>query len=318
MAGDELGWDDLPDELPLSSASEYLSLSDEEAGGVPDPMVDEVGERAPPEGIAGHPPLAAPHRHVGNAGPEVSIRLEPGAAASLPPKRPHGGRPPKRGPTLQPSSSIVPVGGEVNDGAGAAQVSEEPHAREEDNAAIVRAWHGRGMAPSDHRAAALIQHGARGIHEFRSELGFSVVPCDIAATIGALVDSCCSDVDLREDEVCTFLENMLGGDGMPVGSVEAMSMAMGLDRDKVMPFAHRAASSLTTLSRARWSQAQQQMLAAVPRDYLVHVVECVQYDETPMRTRLLGFSGRRRQTAPGDRPLMRSSRLQKPLKSCAP
>ena len=52
----------------------------------------------------------------------------------------------------------------------------------------------------------------------------------------------------------------------------------------------KVAAALCIMSSARLARIESQLLRAVPRRQLVHYVEAVQYDETPMKTRLPGMS----------------------------
>ena len=283
---------DLPDELPLSD-EELLGDEDEEmppAHGEPpraDPPRRVEPVVAPP---APQPPAGGPERQpLPDELPVTGFSLAAGRGRGRGGQGRGRGRPKKaalagRG-VLHP-----PCGAEGSARLATCLVVGPTSARgAEEGEAKAKAplWFDAGAPDADLRRSALVPHDSSGLGPPIVESGFAVKPKDTEALLAALALQA-RGAEAPEEDVakvmCCFL-----GEGRPlVTSLDATSVMLGIERHKLRSVITRCASALATLSHMfRW-KLEFSLLNSMRRSDLCHYAEFVQYDETPLPTRVVG------------------------------
>ena len=298
MADDRVSeGDDLPDELPLSDGGgsgsplpSELPLSDDDMSALGPPLGGE--EAGGTSGEVGHWPDSEAHPNVEEAAQQgwdtSQVALVQPRRAQW--RRGRGKRPrgtdlvalaPSRRPTSPNAQS-----------AGCAQASEDVQGAVALGLAdVCGAWETDAV----HRGNAqrLVARASQGTTaEWPPQIldGFATVGADVHTLVAAAVLALSSGT--IANDVAKVADYLLM-DRPPAGitSVEALSCIVGVPRKGLANLVKRLAAVLWCLSRARLIRLESQLLDTTVRSQLVHYVEAVQYDETPLAARVLGTPG---------------------------
>ena len=117
--------------------------------------------------------------------------------------------------------------------------------------------------------------------------GFAVPPDDLEALAAGLIDHTLRDLDASGD-ISEFGNYALHNQACALASLESMSAATGIDRKILPAMAHRFAASLMMLGHIRLKRMEEVAMTSLERSRLVHYVEAVQYDETPLFCKVVG------------------------------
>lgn len=149
-------------------------------------------------------------------------------------------------------------------------------------------WLGPSATLEGASRQAKIPHGVSGIGQPRPIAGFTPELPDTpaVAAVAALRDQ--GTQDEWDEDVSKIVRFCMGEQRPPVVSLEALSLLLLVDRKRVPSLFYRCAAALTMLCHARQKRLELAIVDALPRSALVHYIECVQYDETELRTRIVG------------------------------
>jgi len=117
--------------------------------------------------------------------------------------------------------------------------------------------------------------------------GFAKPPQDTTTVVAALLAQA-TQRQGADEEVARVSEFFLANNACALSSAQTLSAALNVDRRTLRSVAHGCAATVCCLQHARLNMLEVKLAQGLPRAYLVHYVEAVQYDETPMRTRIVG------------------------------
>ena len=281
----------LPDELPLSDEEPQPDLPDE----LPVDMHETQAPSAEPAlfNVAEGPP-GLPHAVGRRPGTRARGKGQQDLATvtltPAPRGKGHGrgrGRRAKVGPQLCPpvAAQPPPTAGETTpDGL---QTSSGSGGGAAGRRASVAGWLHGGLAVDNATERATIGHSLATLRYGVVQQGFASPLTDSESLVAALVAQLQSgrDADERVERVAhVFLSNR----ACALSSMEALSAALGVHRKTLGALAHRCAAGLGMLAHARWGRLEAALVNSLPRAALVHYVEAVQYDETPLWCRVVG------------------------------
>ena len=276
----------LPDELPMW----LLAPTEADSAGVGDLAIAELEASA---GVVDLPvPMAepptdepgAPSSRGDASGQLPEARLVPRVPARAGRGRGRG-RKRSSGPSLVPQSAQPQPAPEQHVALQNAQGSSDPTIEDADSRV---AWCGPEFRVEDARAQATVEHQPElGLGRPAYVGGFAMPPKGASAVAAAAALGSLGEHTV-EDDVARVARLFLTGSPTICVSVSALSVVLGVDRQKLPSLLDRLASAMCLLSHARASRIEAALLAKLPRGALAHCIESVQYDETPLTTRLLG------------------------------
>ena len=279
----------MPSELPLSQPA---------AGGGESPLpsdldIDSVGaqELDDDAGVAAgadDQDVPAPRRQpdasaTANA---LELRLVPAPQRNAPRGRGRG-RPRNQPLRLVAIGDGSPRGAE--DGA-----SRAAQAQAAASAAVVQpnrsmAW-GAHLGTRSARDVAKVQHSAEGLGPPTVFDSFAALPADSNALMAAIVAREAQGDGLGDHDVMRVTNFFMSGVPCALAPVAAISAIVNVERVRLQQLARRCAAALVGLTHARLNRLETCLAQQIPRACLLYYVEGVQYDETPLKTRVIGDS----------------------------
>ena len=285
---DDIG-SSLPDSLPLPPSpgttpipDEIILPGDSPAG----PMLLEPGDTGIPEAVAPAMPSHTVRSEIAEAAQTISFELVPSRKRQRSPGRGRGrGRPRASGICLVPpeppeaSAIVVPPyheGSLLPTGWGGAGQPD-----------TLAQWAPLGSDIAQPLAVPKVPKGQADLGQPQILMGFARAYSDTSAVVSSLCATLQQGDHMETDEVA-LVRYILADKSVPLAPVDSLACAAGIPPWKFQPMLHKAAAILTALSSARVAQLEAKLLQYVPRSKLLHYVEGVQYDETPMKTRVRG------------------------------
>ena len=279
----------LPDEIPLSEPSEGQASPDEIPLGV-----DAVGQEAAAAPSFGAVAAALGAGSVGASQAKAFVQPAAMGPVQLVPdskaKRSGGrgrGRPRSEGPRLVPGFPAQGI-------SSAASMVAAGLRQDASNAGEPRAdlgagqWLTASLTAENARALAKVPHGQReGLGHPQVLHGFARPPADMEAVAAAAVAHF-SDSGQPDEEVQKVVSFFLEGKASAMTSMESLAARLNVARKQLPVLTHRAGSALCLMEQMRSHQLELRLVSSLPRAALVHYIEAVQYDETPLRTRIVG------------------------------
>ena len=196
--------------------------------------------------------------------------------------RPHRSRPALLATGLgQESPSLAPSAVAVAAASDLAFAVQRPQLN-------ARFWFGEVVRHDVAERRATIPHGGFKFGQPQSSNGFTSPLQNTGAVVAALVAARASSSQSLDNDVTRLVNFYLEEQVAVALPMTAMSMITRVDRKRLLPLTFRAATAMFMLQRAVVSTFEDLVCQGLRRDDLVHYVEAVQYDETPMPTRLLG------------------------------
>ena len=121
--------------------------------------------------------------------------------------------------------------------------------------------------------------------------GFALAPTDMGATVGALMSFADSGDIVVQENLHRISEFLFSDTATTLASTRALAARLRVSRFTLPAFVHRLAAATDHLERARALSIETKLVVGLPRAMLIHYVESAQYDETPLRTRVVGDRG---------------------------
>lgn len=290
MASEGTGSDgelDMPDELPLSDASEAASLPSEipmESGSEGD-----GGTEKPTECI---PELQKQIVYLGprsDRAPSAASADADFALVRAPATKPKGrpkGRPRKAGPRLV--SDALAETSEAR--SGTLSIFDDGPCLGQGPLRLsttLSSWMS-DQAPLQ-GAAELAKVELDGVPEGRGQVqgGFVSPPQLAVFVVGALARQLqgARALDPQVERVASFF---LRSKSCVLTTTQALSLMLEVNRQHLLTLMHRCAAALCLLEQCRLNLLEARLAESLPRASLVHVVESAQYDETPLKVKVLG------------------------------
>ena len=280
------GPDSLPDELPLSDGeSDDLPAELPLDGCVVEPSESgELGAAAPatptanPRGL-GPDPAELPDR------PSSDFALV--HAPTVPGRGRGRGRPKKVGPRLVDEAAVVPSL-PLGD-AHAVQSLADSAASSVPPAMTARSWLVGDLSIANARGRSKVATPVAQLRYSRVVGGFAIPSPDLASLAAGMVLQLQDEEPVGDEEgrLSTFV---MESPSCAISSWESLSATLGMHRHTVARLFTRAAASASMLLRIRVKKFEEEIMASLPRASLIHCVESVQYDETPLFCRIVGDS----------------------------
>jgi hypothetical protein len=141
------------------------------------------------------------------------------------------------------------------------------------------------ISPANATAVAALPGGVGQAQAPTARHGFAQLPEGARAASAAVVAHFAEGEAVHAEvlKVAAWHFNMRA---LPVTSASALAAAIGVSRKVLNPLCRRLAAGFVNLQRVRVSLLEQLLASALPRAHLVHYVESVQYDETPLPIRV--------------------------------
>lgn len=136
-------------------------------------------------------------------------------------------------------------------------------------------------------ARARVPHGTSGLRLPAVLQGFVEPAADTEALVAALVAGL-READSLDEDAQAVVKFFLTGKPCALAPIAALSAIVGVSRKKFPALCHRAAAALCQLGHARVSRLEAALVGSLPRAHLICYIESVQYDETPLRARIVG------------------------------
>lgn len=277
-----------PDELPLTPCAAEPS----DDGALPDELPLE-SDLAP---TAGHGVATLPNvggASVASALPteeedEEDYVAEDDAMLTLVPRRGRQGRQHGRGRRGRPSKELTLSNGVLVPAA--VVLTPRPPALDpqhlcQSRAFVIGRWSGLDGKPlaDASRATGMSKVCTR---HMAVKLGYAeVVP--FARALEAAVDSGERESVAEEQcEAVVVTKHLLQHSNTISLSLSAMEAVLKASRQNIQMFLRRGAASIVHLAHARRSRFESHIALRVPKDNLVHYIDCASYDETPLPTKL--------------------------------
>ena len=168
-----------------------------------------------------------------------------------------------------------------------------------------------GVTAETADALARLPPGVADVEPLVVHMGFATLHQLAEATAAAVVAHAQggSPLDPEVEKVVSYL---LGHRVVLTGSNRVLAATLGLSARHVPPLVTKAAAAFFNLQRAQLSVLERALAERLPRGSLLHHIESVQYDETPLPTKVHGVDFE--DAAPQDaHPQQRQGKLSVPL-----
>ena len=132
---------------------------------------------------------------------------------------------------------------------------------------------------------ARVKAGTHGLDRPATRAGFATLPADAHALAASALLGARED---RNSGIASVAKFCLDSDAFVMCSTTALAAMLGVARNPLRTLTIRLGAAISVLCRARQYRLEYVLATRLPRRYLIHCIEVVQYDETPLPVKVVG------------------------------